>query len=162
MFAGSISPTGQHPVYLRPETAQRHFFNFSRLLDFNNRRLPVSSAQIGRSFRNEIPPSSSEFTMTEIEHYVDPTDKSHQRFAEVSSQIVSLLDRKVQESGSHIRRYTPNVIESSFGRGRILYTLLEHSFLVLSLPPIVAPTKVFIVPLSSRDEFAPIVQEVCA
>jgi len=29
---------------------------------------------------------------------------------------------------SIVREYTPNVIEPSFGLGRILYTLLEHSF----------------------------------
>lgn len=88
-----------------------------------------------------------------------------------------------------VREYTPNVIEPSFGLGRILYTLLEHSFWsreqdvergvrsetswlylvltlsafqVLSLPPIVAPTKVLIVPLSAREEFDPLVKEVCA
>ncbi|KAG6865357.1 hypothetical protein C0991_003209 [Blastosporella zonata] len=357
MFASSIGPTGQHPGYLRPETAQGHFLNFSRLLDFNNGRVPFASAQIGRSFRNEISPRAGllrvrEFTMAEIEHYVDPEDKSHERFADVSSQVLTLLDRKVQESGSSqtvqmtvgeavasgvianetlgyfvariyqflvkiginperlrfrqhmgnemahyatdcwdaeihnstgwtecvgcadraaydltvhsdrtghplvvrqalkepivtekevaewnkkalgktfkadagvlqklveelpesellrlkseltngstvvktadgkefqltpelltierkvfkqsIREYTPNVIEPSFGLGRILYTLLEHSFWareqdvergVLSLPPLVAPTKVLIVPLSAREEFAPIVQEVSA
>ncbi|KAG6861175.1 hypothetical protein C0995_002982 [Termitomyces sp. Mi166 len=355
MFTSSIGPTGQHPGYLRPETAQGHFLNFSRLLDFNNGRVPFASAQIGRSFRNEISPRAGllrvrEFTMAEIEHYVDPEDKSHARFAEVSSQVITLLDRKVQESGSNqtvqmtigdavasgiianetlgyfvariyqflikiginperlrfrqhmgnemahyatdcwdaeihnstgwtecvgcadraaydltvhsnktgqplvvrqalkepivtekevaewnkktlgktfkadagvlqkiveelpepellrlkselangtttvaspdgkefqltpelltierrtfkqsIREFTPNVIEPSFGLGRILYTLLEHSFWareqdvergVLSLPPVVAPTKVLIVPLSARDEFAPLVQEI--
>ncbi|KNZ76545.1 Putative glycyl-tRNA synthetase [Termitomyces sp. J132] len=355
MFTSSIGPTGQHPGYLRPETAQGHFLNFSRLLDFNNGRVPFASAQIGRSFRNEISPRAGllrvrEFTMAEIEHYVDPEDKSHARFADVSSQVITLLDRKVQESGSNqtvqmtigeavssgiianetlgyfvariyqflvkiginperlrfrqhmgnemahyatdcwdaeihnstgwtecvgcadraaydltvhsnktgqplvvrqalkepivtekevaewnkkalgktfkadagvlqkiveempesellrlkselnngtttvtfpdgkefqltselltierrtfkqsIREFTPNVIEPSFGLGRILYTLLEHSFWareqdvergVLSLPPVVAPTKVLIVPLSARDEFAPLVQEI--
>ncbi|KAG5642866.1 hypothetical protein DXG03_002011 [Asterophora parasitica] len=357
MFTSSIGPTGQHPGYLRPETAQGHFLNFSRLLEFNNGRVPFASAQIGRSFRNEISPRAGllrvrEFTMAEIEHYVDPDDKSHVRFPEVRSQVLTLLDRHVQESGSSqttqmtvgeavdngvianetlgyfiariyqylvkiginparlrfrqhmgnemahyatdcwdaeienasgwtecvgcadraaydlsvhtertghplvvrqalkepivseketaewnkkllgktfkgdagvlqklveelpeaelerlkgelaqgsavvksadgkefqltpelvtierkvfkqsIREYTPNVIEPSFGLGRILYTLLEHSFWareqdvdrgVLSLPPVVAPTKVLIVPLSAREEFAPIVQEVSA
>ncbi|KAF5381544.1 hypothetical protein D9615_005617 [Tricholomella constricta] len=373
MFTSSIGPTGQHPGYLRPETAQGHFLNFSRLLEFNNGRIPFASAQVGRSFRNEISPRAGllrvrEFTMAEIEHYVDPDDKSHVRFPEVRSQVLTLLDRNVQEAGSSrttqmtvgeavdkgiianetlgyfiarisqylvkiginparlrfrqhmgnemahyatdcwdaeienatgwtecvgcadraaydlsvhtdrtghplvvrqalkepivteketaewnkkllgktfkgdagvlqklveglpeaelvrlkgelaqgsavvksadgkefqltpelvtierkvfkqsIREYTPNVIEPSFGLGRILYTLLEHSFWareqdiergvslssylhtvwaliaglqVLSLPPIVAPTKVLIVPLSAREEFAPIVQEV--
>ena len=42
--------------YLRPETAQGHFINFQRLLEFNNGRVPFASAQIGRSFRNEISP----------------------------------------------------------------------------------------------------------
>ena len=32
---------------------------------------------------------------------------------------------------------------------------------VLSLPPLVAPTKVLIVPLSAREEFDPLVREVC-
>ncbi|KAG1734206.1 glycyl-tRNA synthetase [Suillus paluster] len=354
MFASSIGPTGQHPGYLRPETAQGHFLNFSRLLEFNNGRVPFASAQIGRSFRNEISPRAGllrvrEFTMGEIEHFVDPADKSHQKFREVRDTVLSLLDRHVQVSGStrvtqmtigeavdkgivanetlgyflvrinlflikiginpkrlrfrqhmanemahyaadcwdaeienatgwtecvgcadraaydlsvhsartgqplvvrtalkepivtekevpefnkkvlgktygrdagilqkavgemdesqliklkgelaqgsttisaeekeftltpdlltierktfkqSIREFTPNVIEPSFGFGRILYTLLEHSFWcreqdiergVLSLPPVVAPTKVLIVPLSAKEEFDPLVQEV--
>ncbi|RDB29819.1 putative glycine--tRNA ligase [Hypsizygus marmoreus] len=367
MFASSIGPTGQHPgenqflklptnlSYLRPETAQGHFLNFSRLLEFNNGRIPFASAQIGRSFRNEISPRAGllrvrEFTMAEIEHYVDPEDKSHERFDEVRDIVLTLLQKSVQESGNNgtirmsvgdavakgiianetlgyfiariyqfllkiginparlrfrqhmknemahyaadcwdaeiqnstgwtecvgcadraaydlsvhsartghplvvrqalkepivtekevpewnkkalgktfkgdagvvqklvealeepellklkgellqgatviksedgkefqltpelltierkvfkqsIREYTPNVIEPSFGLGRILYTLLEHSFWareqdvergVLSLPSVVAPTKVLIVPLSAREEFAPLVQEV--
>ena len=32
---------------------------------------------------------------------------------------------------------------------------------VLSLPPVVAPTKVLIVPLSAKEEFDPLIQEVC-
>jgi len=355
MFASSIGPTGQHPGFLRPETAQGHFLNFSRLLEFNNGRVPFASAQIGRSFRNEISPRAGllrvrEFNMAEIEHYVDPENKKHERFGEVQDVKLTLLDRHIQESGNttttemtvgeavnkgiianetlgyfiariylflvkiginplrlrfrqhmanemahyatdcwdaeihnstgwtecvgcadraaydltvhtkrtghplvvrealkepiviekevpewnkktlgktykqdagiiqktveamdeeqllklkgelaqgkctvtsaegalfeltpevltierktlkqSIREYTPNVIEPSFGLGRILYTLLEHSFWsrekdvergVLSLPPVVAPTKVLIVPLSARQEFDPLVKEV--
>lgn len=64
----------------------------------------------------------------------------------------------------------PNVIEPSFGIGRILYSLLEHSYWareddvnrgVLSLPPSVAPIKVLIVPLSGNADFKPMVREVC-
>ncbi|KAJ6629361.1 hypothetical protein B0H10DRAFT_1776469 [Mycena sp. CBHHK59/15] len=356
MFASSIGPTGQHPGFLRPETAQGHFLNFSRLLEFNNGRVPFASAQVGRSFRNEISPRAGllrvrEFTMAEIEHYVDPLDKSHERFGEVRDVELVLLDRHVQVAGSStttrmtvseavdkgiianetlgyfivrifaflvkigidparlrfrqhmanemahyatdcwdaeiqnsvggwtecvgcadraaydltvhmkktghplvvrqalkepiveerevvewdkktlgktfkgdagvvmstvealdeagllrlkgelaqgpttiksaegkeftltpgmltierktfkqsVREYTPNVIEPSFGIGRILYNLLEHSFWsreqdvergVLSLPAVVAPTKVLIVPLSARAEFDPLVKEV--
>ncbi|KII83997.1 hypothetical protein PLICRDRAFT_46789 [Plicaturopsis crispa FD-325 SS-3] len=356
MFASSIGPTGQHPGYLRPETAQGHFLNFARLLDFNNGRVPFASAQVGRSFRNEISPRAGllrvrEFTMAEIEHFVDPEDKSHVRFGEIKDVKLRLLDRHVQVSGrtdlteisageavargivanetlayflvriytfllkigidparlrfrqhmanemahyaadcwdaeiqgsngwtecvgcadraaydltvhsektgtplvvrtalkdpivteketaefdkkslgktfgkdtalvqeivnaldeagllklkgelaqgsatverdgksftltpalltierktfkQSIREFTPNVIEPSFGLGRILYLLLEHTFWsreqdvergVLSLPPLVAPTKVLIVPLSAREEFDPLVLEVSA
>ncbi|KAF5391113.1 hypothetical protein D9757_003066 [Collybiopsis confluens] len=354
MFASSIGPTGQHPGYLRPETAQGHFLNFSRLLEYNNGRIPFASAQIGRSFRNEISPRAGllrvrEFTMAEIEHFVDPEDKSHPRFKDMQDVVLVLLDRHVQSSGNtstikmsigeavskgvianqtlayfmariylyllkigidpdrlrfrqhmanemahyatdcwdaeiqtssgwvecvgcadraaydltvhsaktghplvvrealkqpivtekevaeldkktlgrtfkqdagilqkhiesleeeallslkeqlsegstsifingkgfeitpdllrierrtfkqSIREYTPNVVEPSFGLGRILYSLLEHTYWsreqdiergVLSLPPVVAPTKVLIVPLSSKEEFDPLVQEV--
>ena len=37
--------------------------------------------------------------MAEIEHYVDPADKSHERFGEVRDVTLVLLDRKVQASG---------------------------------------------------------------
>ena len=80
-----------HPdSFLRPETAQGHFLNFSRLLEFNNGRIPFASAQIGRSFRNEISPRAGllrvrEFMMGEIEHYVDPADERHPRFGETNA-----------------------------------------------------------------------------
>lgn len=69
-----------------------------------------------------------------------------------------------------VREFVPNVIEPSFGIGRILYSLLEHSYwaraddvnrAVLSLPPAVAPIKCLIVPLSSNAEFKPLVAKVC-
>jgi glycyl-tRNA synthetase len=98
--------------YLRPETAQGHFLNFSRLLEFNNGRVPFASAQVGRSFRNEISPRAGllrvrEFTMAEIEHFVDPLDKSHPRFDEVKDLELVLLDKYVQAAGqSTTRRMT--------------------------------------------------------
>ena len=97
-------PTLTSHSFLRPETAQGHFLNFSRLLEFNNGRVPFASAQIGRAFRNEISPRAGllrvrEFTMGEIEHYVDPADKRHPRFAEHRHVVLSLLDRDVQLQG---------------------------------------------------------------
>jgi glycyl-tRNA synthetase len=104
MFDSSIGPTGKQKGYLRPETAQGHFLNFARLLDFNNGRLPFASAQVGRSFRNEISPRAGlirvrEFTMAEIEHFVDPEDKSHGHFSEVKDVKLRLLPKDVQNSG---------------------------------------------------------------
>ncbi|KAI5476497.1 glycyl-tRNA synthetase [Pseudohyphozyma bogoriensis] len=104
MFDSSIGPTGQIKGYLRPETAQGHFVNFNRLLDFNNGRVPFASAQIGRSFRNEISPRSGllrvrEFTMAEIEHFVDPLDKDHERFDLVKDITLRLLPKDVQSAG---------------------------------------------------------------
>ncbi|TPX48598.1 glycine---tRNA ligase [Synchytrium endobioticum] len=94
MFETDIGPTGQFKGYLRPETAQGHFLNFKRLLEHNNDRMPFASASIGKSFRNEISPRQGllrvrEFTMAEIEHYVDPQNKKHRRFNEVREVVMT-------------------------------------------------------------------------
>ncbi|KAI9762647.1 MAG: Glycine--tRNA ligase 1, mitochondrial [Chaenotheca gracillima] len=69
-----------------------------------------------------------------------------------------------------VREYVPNVIEPSFGIGRILYCLIEHVHwvrdqssdkrVVLSFPPAVAPNKVLITPLSKNPNFSPIIQRI--
>ncbi|OMJ22408.1 putative glycine-tRNA ligase [Smittium culicis] len=105
MFDSSIGPTGNLKGYLRPETAQSQFVNFSRLLEFNNQKMPFASAMVGKSFRNEISPRSGllrvrEFMMAEIEHYVDPKNKHHPKFPEVAHIKLNLLPANVQQSGS--------------------------------------------------------------
>ncbi|KAE8251137.1 hypothetical protein A4X13_0g4143 [Tilletia indica] len=104
MFDTQIGPTGAIKGYLRPETAQGHFVNFARLLEFNNGRVPFASAHIGKSFRNEISPRAGllrvrEFTMAEIEHYVDPLEKDHEKFADVADLELTFLPKDIQESG---------------------------------------------------------------
>ena len=68
-----------------------------------------------------------------------------------------------------MREYTPNVIEPSFGIGRILYSLLEHSYYtrpgdeqrsVFRFPASMAPTKVLVVPISHQDSFAPFIKQI--
>ncbi|XP_078147608.1 glycine--tRNA ligase [Centroberyx gerrardi] len=104
MFQTSIGPGGNMPGYLRPETAQGMFLNFKRLLEFNQGKLPFGAAQIGNSFRNEISPRSGlirvrEFTMAEIEHFVDPTEKVHPKFSNVADLEIILYSSKAQTSG---------------------------------------------------------------
>jgi glycyl-tRNA synthetase len=83
---------------------------------------------------------------------------------EVPKELITIEKRTRVET---MREYTPNVIEPSFGIGRIFYALCEHVFwtreqdearAVLSFPPAVAPTKVLIVPLSSNPDFDPFVK----
>jgi glycyl-tRNA synthetase len=104
MFDTSIGPAGNSKGYLRPETAQGQFLNFDKLLEFNNAKMPFASASVGKSFRNEISPRSGllrvrEFLMAEIEHFVDPKDKNHARFAEVKDLKCRFLPKEVQEEG---------------------------------------------------------------
>ena len=63
----------------------------------------------------------------------------------------------------------PSVVEPSFGLGRILYAVLEHSFKVregdeqrvwLSLPPVMAPIACSVLPLSGSKEFQPFVASI--
>lgn len=71
MFAVTIG-SANLPGYLRPETAQGQFLNFSKLFEFNQQSMPFASASIGKSGRNEISPRAGllrvrEFLMAEIE-----------------------------------------------------------------------------------------------
>jgi len=103
MFETQIGPTGTQRGFMRPETAQGIFINFRRLLDFNNGRMPFAAAQIGLGFRNEIHPKQGllrvrEFTMAEIEHFVDPDNKEHPKFGRVKDMKIPLFSAKNQES----------------------------------------------------------------
>ncbi len=107
MFETAIGPAGNLKGYLRPETAQGQFLNFNKLYDYNNLKVPFASASIGKSFRNEISPRSGllrvrEFLMAEIEHFVDPLNKDHERFDEVKDVKLSFLPRGVQQEGSTV------------------------------------------------------------
>ncbi|KAJ3417282.1 Glycine--tRNA ligase 1, mitochondrial [Chytridiales sp. JEL 0842] len=104
MFETQIGPTGQLKGYLRPETAQGHFLNFKRLLDYNVEAMPFASASIGKSFRNEISPRQGllrvrEFTMAEIEHFVDPAKKDHPRFDSIRHVKIPLYSAEGQLKG---------------------------------------------------------------
>merc|ERR1711990_901567 len=104
MFQTNIGPTGLIKGFLRPETAQGIFINFKRLLEFNQGRLPFAAAQIGNAFRNEISPRSGlirvrEFTMAEIEHFLDPEDKNHPKFDSVRATPVVLYSACAQMDG---------------------------------------------------------------
>ncbi|XP_022874450.1 glycine--tRNA ligase, mitochondrial 1-like [Olea europaea var. sylvestris] len=109
MFQTSIGPSGLSPGYMRPETAQGIFVNFKDLYYYNGNKLPFAAAQIGQAFRNEISPRQGllrvrEFTLAEIEHFVDPEDKSHPKFSEVAQLEFFMFPREDQVSGQHARR----------------------------------------------------------
>jgi glycyl-tRNA synthetase len=75
--------------------------------------------------------------------------------------------REETETGEHV---TPHVIEPSFGIGRVLYTVLEHTYRedrvegesrsYLALPPELAPTFVGVFPLMDKDGLGERAREV--
>ena len=66
------------------------------------------------------------------------------------------------------RKYTPSVIEPSFGIGRIIYGILEHSYAevekngekqsMLRLSAAIAPYKCAVLPLTGDSKFNPLVE----
>ncbi len=75
-FMGPVEDTA-NTVFLRPETAQGIFVNFTNVLDTARQKIPFGIAQIGKSFRNEITPGNfifrtREFEQMEIEYFVKP------------------------------------------------------------------------------------------
>lgn len=104
MFQTSIGPSGLSPGYMRPETAQGIFVNFKDLYYYNGNKLPFAAAQIGQAFRNEISPRQGllrvrEFTLAEIEHFVDPEDKSHPKFGYIADLEFLMFPREEQLTG---------------------------------------------------------------
>lgn len=111
MFSTSIGPTGLIKSFLRPETAQGIFVNFKRLLEANRGKLPFGVAQIGKSFRNEISPRGGltrmrEFTMGEIEYFVDPENKRHPKYDSIKNIKLNLYSACNQMSGESFKYTT--------------------------------------------------------
>jgi len=75
------------------------------------------------------------------------------------------------EKTVQVEEYVPSVIEPSFGIGRIMYAMWEHNFRIrpeseqrtyFTLPPLIAPYKCVILPLSGNEEFKPFVKQISA
>ena len=80
----------------------------------------------------------------------------------ITGKMVSIQKEKKKE---HQRVFTPSVIEPSFGIGRIIYCLYEHSFYmrpskagdeqlnVFRFPALVAPIKCTVFPLVQNQKY---------
>ena len=81
MFKTYVGPVEDDAsvAYLRPETAQGIFVNFTNVQTTTRKKPPFGIAQIGKSFRNEITPGNfvfrtREFEQMEMEFFVPPED----------------------------------------------------------------------------------------
>ena len=75
-FQGVTEDT-KNELYLRPETAQGIFVNFSNIQRTSRKKIPFGVAQVGKSFRNEITPGNfifrvREFEQMELEFFCKP------------------------------------------------------------------------------------------
>ncbi len=72
-----VTEDSKNTVYLRPETAQGIFVNFSNVQRASRMKVPFGIGQIGKSFRNEITPGNftfrtREFEQMELEFFCKP------------------------------------------------------------------------------------------
>jgi glycyl-tRNA synthetase len=75
-YAGPVEDAGAL-VWLRPETAQGIFVDFTQVLATSRKKIPFGIAQRGKAFRNEITPGNfifrtREFEQMELEYFVKP------------------------------------------------------------------------------------------
>ncbi|TDH72455.1 hypothetical protein CCR75_009276 [Bremia lactucae] len=66
-------------IYLRPETAQGAYINFSIVQSTMRKKLPFGIGQVGKSFRNEISPGhflfrTREFEQLELQYFTHPRE----------------------------------------------------------------------------------------
>ena len=137
-FIGPVEETGA-AVYLRPETAQTIFINFSNIINAFHPRLPFGIAQMGKAFRNEITAGrfifrTLEFEQMEIEYFV--REENWQKYFEewkeaMESWALSLgVDKKklrwrahTKKELSHYSKRTEDLEFNFGGEFRELYGL---------------------------------------
>ncbi len=76
-WSGPVKDDHSSIVWMRPETAQGMFVDFSIIQRAARKKPPFGIAQMGKSFRNEITPGNfifrtREFEQMEMEYFVDP------------------------------------------------------------------------------------------
>lgn len=85
---------------------------------------------------------------------------------DISSEMVSIEKKTKTVHGQNI---VPSVIEPSFGIGRVLYCIFEHTFYarkddaqktVFKFAPVIAPIKVTVFPLLQQQELNSVAQEI--
>jgi len=102
MFQVGIGPE-QREAYLRPETCQSIFVDFSRLFSTMRIKLPIGIAQLGKSFRNEVSPRQSllrsrEFTQAEVEVFFNPKKTEIAKFKDIENCKLRIQeDEKISE-----------------------------------------------------------------
>ncbi|GAB68494.1 glycine-tRNA ligase [Plasmodium cynomolgi strain B] len=118
-------------AFLRPETAQGIFVNFKKLLEYNGGKMPFAGAQIGLGFRNEISPRNGllrvrEFEMAEIEYFVNPEKKYHEKYHLFKHLMLPLYPREEQLLRGVDNRVVHIEIEEAVTKGIIANEALAY------------------------------------
>ena len=111
-FMGPVEDTASE-VYLRPETAQGIFVNFSNVVNSSRRKLPFGIGQIGKSFRNEITPGNftfrtREFEQMEAEFFVKPGTDQDWLDRWVQARFEWYVGLGIRRENLRLRRHGPD------------------------------------------------------
>ena len=105
MFKTTIGPYSDTVGYGRPEAAQGVFVEFKRLYEQTREKLPVGFFTIGHALRNEISPRQGpirlrEFTIIDLEFFIDPERPECPRLGKVEDETLRLLltDKRSKDS----------------------------------------------------------------
>ncbi|MEK6941476.1 MAG: glycine--tRNA ligase [archaeon] len=105
MMAVSVGAAGKNVSFLRPETCQSIFLDFSRIFKSGRKSLPLGIAQAGSSFRNEIAPRNAlirerEIGQIEIEVFFNPKKineiENFEEFEDFELNLFLLKSKKVE------------------------------------------------------------------
>jgi glycyl-tRNA synthetase len=124
MFRTQVGPGTGRAGYLRPETAQGMFMDFTWISRYFRGQMPFGAVQLGKAYRNEISPRQSllrlrEFHQMEAEVFFDPKDKTWPRFAALADKELNLLAR--EESEPRRMRMTEAVEKGIIANGALGY-----------------------------------------
>ena len=112
MLKTSVGPVEGNMAYLRPETAQGIFTNFSFIARSARAKLPFGIAQMGISYRNEISPRQwiirlREFNQMEIEMFINPKKIGEcSNFSEIAKEKLRILTREAQKKDGETTEIT--------------------------------------------------------
>ncbi len=101
MVKADVGVSAKAACYLRPETCQTIFADWSRMVRTMRVTLPKGVCQVGKSFRNEISPRQTllrqvEFSQMETEVFFDPTQINEiEKWDEVKGYAL-----RIQKAGS--------------------------------------------------------------
>lgn len=107
MFRTGVGVTSDSSgeAYLRPETAQMVFADFTKIQIVSRKKLPFGIAQTGKVFRNEISPRNflfrcREFSQMEIEYFIHPTKlRDCPLLHPLESLAIRFITARMQEGG---------------------------------------------------------------
>ncbi|XP_069119560.1 glycine--tRNA ligase-like [Argopecten irradians] len=131
---------------------------------------------MGKAFKRDAKDVSSHLTSLSTDD-IDSLEKNLKENGEASLDVngkpfivkPDMMEIKRYPKTVHVEEIMPSVIEPSFGIGRVMYSIFEHSFKTregdeqrtyLTLPASIAPYKCSVLPLSSKAELQPFVKQL--